>query len=140
MPSRRRLARVAAMQAVFEMQVRDTDPEISLEKNIGELGGTEAVDVSYASTLLSGVRKSLDDIKTAVQDSAPEWPLDRMDSITRAILIIGAFELLYSKDAPPAVVMNEAIEVAKEYGTAESAKFVNGVLNALAHRTDKKPQ
>lgn len=125
------------MQAVFEMQVRDTDAEKSLEKNMAELGGTDAVDSAYASLLLTGVRRDLETIKAAVQDSAPEWPLDRMDSITRAILFIGAFELLSSKDAPPAVVMNEAIEIAKEYGTAESAKFVNGVLNALAHRGKK---
>ncbi len=56
-----------------------------------------------------------------------------MDTITRCILMIGGYELLFAKDAPPAVVMNEAIEVAKEFGTEEGAKFVNGVLNALAH-------
>ncbi len=73
-------------------------------------------------------------MREAIEAHAPEWPLDRMDSITRSILMIGAFELLYAKDAPPAVVMNEAIDIAREYGSDESAKFVNGVLNALAHR------
>ncbi len=133
MPSRRRLARVAAMQTVFEMQLRDADPEVSLKQNIGELGGPTQVDEAFASTLLAGVRSQWDVIRAAVQQHAPQWPLERMDSITRSILMIGAFELVCSKDAPPAVVMNEAIEVSKEYGTDESAKFVNGVLNALAH-------
>lgn len=133
MPSRRRLARVAAMQAVFEMQVRETDPAVSLEQNIAEFGGNATVDGSFAKNLLAGVRKQWTAMRTAIEANAPQWPLDRMDSITRSILMIGAFELLYSQDAPPAVVMNEAIDIAKEYGTAESAKFVNGVLNALAH-------
>ncbi len=133
MPSRRRLARVAAMQAVFEMQVRDTDPVLSLEKNILELGGPDAVDVKFAASMLEGVRRDWTMIQAALQTHAPQWPLERMDSITRSILMIGAYELLCARDAPPAVVMNEAIEVSKEYGTGESAKFVNGVLNALAH-------
>jgi N utilization substance protein B len=57
-----------------------------------------------------------------------------MDPISRAILLLGAYELLMSTDAPAAVVMNECIDIAKEYGTSESGKFVNGVLNALAHK------
>jgi N utilization substance protein B len=57
-----------------------------------------------------------------------------MDPISRSILLVGAYELLFQKEAPQAVVMNEAIEIAKEYGNEESGKFVNGVLNAIAHR------
>ena len=121
------------MQAVFEMQVRETDPESSLEKNILEFGGLAHVDAVFARNLLSGVRREWDAMRKAIESHAPQWPLDRMDSITRSILMIGSFELLYGKDAPPAVVMNEAIELSKEYGTDESSKFVNGVLNALAH-------
>lgn len=101
--------------------------------NMQEFGGKKNVDVDFAEKLLLGVKKETDTIKKAIEDHAPEWPLNRMDTITRSILLIGAYELLCLKDAPPAVVMNEAIDIAKEYGTAESAKFVNGVLNALAH-------
>jgi N utilization substance protein B len=134
MPSRRRLARVCAMQTVFEVQARQTDPEFSLEKNITELGGHDHVDAAFSRTLVMGVQKELATIQKAVEESAPQWPWERMDAITRCILLIGAYELLSGADVPPAVVMNEAIEIAKEYGTEESAKFVNGVLNALAHR------
>ncbi len=133
MPSRRRLARVAAMQAVFESQIRPVDQNVSLEKNTQELGGETSVDCSFAEKLFSGVIKESAAIQKAVEEHAPEWPLQRMDTITRSILLIGAYELLFLKDAPPAVVMNEAIDIAKEYGSAESGKFVNGVLNALAH-------
>ncbi len=139
MPSRRRLARIVVMQTVFEMQVRLIDEQSSLQKNIAEAGGNEAVDIPFCEKLLKGVGKHWEMVRNGIQTHAPEWPLERMDTITRSILMIGAFELMFCADVPPAVVMNEAIEIAKEYGTAESAKFVNGVLNALAHRGDVKP-
>jgi N utilization substance protein B len=126
------------MQTVFELQVREIDPPVSLQKNMEALGGSEQVDCAFSEKLLAGVRGKWEQIREAIQSHAPEWPLTRMDTITRSILMIGAYELLFGGDAPPAVVMNEAIEVAKEYGTEESAKFVNGVLNALAHRGDVK--
>ena len=135
MPSRRRLARVCAMQTVFEVQARQSDPDASLVRNIAELGGTNAVDIDFCKILVTGVVADLQVIQGAIQAHAPQWPWERMDTITRCILLIGAYELLHATDVPPAVVMNEAIEIAKEYGTEESAKFVNGVLNALAHRS-----
>ncbi|OGJ62461.1 transcription antitermination factor NusB [Candidatus Peribacteria bacterium RIFCSPLOWO2_01_FULL_51_18] len=138
MPSRRRLARVAVMQTVFEMQMRPIEAESSLQRNIDEFGGAGQVDSPFAGKLFQGVKENWEKIRTSIESHAPEWPLERMDTITRSILMLGAYELLFAKDAPPAVVMNEAIEVAKEYGTEESAKFVNGVLNALAHRDDGK--
>lgn len=134
MPSRRRLARVCAMQTVFEVQARQSDADASLIRNFAEHGGDSQVDTDFSRTLVTGVIADLDVIQKAIQSYAPQWPLERMDSITRCILLIGAYELLHAADVPPAVVMNEAIEIAKEYGTEESAKFVNGVLNALAHR------
>lgn len=134
MPSRRRLARVCAMQTVFEVTVRKgIDAETSLKSNIAELGGTKAVDIAFSTILVEGVMKEMDAIKSALHVHAPQWPWERMDSLTRCILLIGAYELLFCADVPPAVVMNEAIDIAKEYGSAESAKFVNGVLNALSH-------
>ena len=121
------------MQTLFEKEQRaDADVTSSLVKNGEEVG---ELDMNFAETLLLGVLDKRADLESAVAKHAPEWPLDRMDPISRAILLLGAYELLYGNDAPEAVVMNEAIEIAKEYGTKESAKFVNGVLNAIAHRT-----
>lgn len=135
MSSRRRLARVSAMQTIFERQIREADVPSSLSSNIAELGGEETVDTPFAKKLTEGVLEGMTAIRIALEKHAPEWPLDRMDALTRSILLIGAYELLISKDAPPPVVMNEAIEIAKEYGPEESPKFVNGVLNAIAHHT-----
>ena len=132
MARRRHLSRIAVMQVLFEREKHPamTPPEHTLSRNAGELG---EYDQAFAEMLLAGVLEKEGTVKDAVQEHAPQWPLDRMDPISRCILLVGAYELLFQKDAPPAVVMNEAIEIAKEYGTEEGGKFVNGVLNAIAH-------
>ena len=136
MASRRRQARVAVMQTLFEVdfagEKKRHDTNDILRRNIDE-AGRASVDNAFAEELLSGIEKHEDDIRAAMQEHAPQWPLERMDAITRAILMVGTYELLFSEDAPPAVIMNEAIEIAKEFGGGESGKFVNGVLNAIAH-------
>ena len=132
MARRRHLSRIAVMQALFEREKRsEADPEETLAMNGEELGEIDSV---FAQTLLRGVLEREGDVKNAVVEHAPPWPLDRMDPISRSILLMGAYELLFGNDAPAAVVMNEAIDIAKEFGTEESGKFVNGVLNAIAHR------
>lgn len=130
MARKRHLSRIAVMQVLFEVEKRDVDPMESLDLNAEELG---EMDRAFAEFLLKGTLEKQEDLKTAIQEQAPDWSLDRMDPIARCTLLVGAYELLYSEDAPPAVVMNEAIEIAKEFGTEESGKFVNGVLNAIAH-------
>lgn len=131
MARRRHLSRIAVMQVLFERERRPgVDPTAALVMNQEELG---EMDDDFAKELLAGVVKNEDAMKQSIQDHAPGWTLDRMDPVSRCVLQIGAYELLVSKDAPPAVVMNEAIDIAKEFGTDESGKFVNGVLNAIAN-------
>lgn len=131
MARRRHLSRIAVMQVLFERERRPAvDPTAALAMNHEELG---EMDDEFAVQLLAGVLKNEEAMKQAIQDHAPGWTLDRMDPVSRCVLQIGAYELLVSKDAPPAVVMNEAIDIAKEFGTDESGKFVNGVLNAIAN-------
>ncbi|MEK7563671.1 MAG: transcription antitermination factor NusB [Patescibacteria group bacterium] len=135
MARKRHLARIAVMQTLFERDSRSVDTDSTLERNCG--GQEGETDAEFASTLLAGVLSKEEDIKIMVQKHAPGWTLERMDPVSRCTLLLGCFELLYGNDAPPAVVMNEAIEVAKEFGTPESGKFVNGVLNAIAHGEKK---
>jgi len=130
MPRRRHLSRIAVVQSLFEVERRDIDPIESLERNMKELG---EADNEFAFQLLAGVLDKKAGIIKAVEANAPEWSFERMDPIARCVLLVGAFELLFNKDAPPAVVMDESIEIAKEFGTEESGKFVNGVLNAMAN-------
>lgn len=130
MARRRHVSRIAVMQVLFEREKHAVDPIAALDRDATEIGEG---DSDFAKVLLNGVLEKETDVRQAVQTHAPEWPLDRMDPISRCILLVGAYELLFA-DVPPAVVMNEAIDIAKEYGTEESGKFVNGVLNAIAHK------
>lgn len=118
------------MRVLFERGRRNgLDEKAALQRNIQELG---EADLEFANSLLEGTIAILADLKASVEAHAPEWTFERMDPIARPLLIMGAYEILYGNDAPPAVVMNECIEIAKEYGTEETAKFVNGVLNSIA--------
>ena len=123
------------MQVLFERESREVDEQNSLALNADELG---EIDQEFAEDLLTGIVEREADVKEKIQQYAPDWSLDRMDPIARCTLLVGAYELLFADDAPPAVVMNEAIEIAKEYGTMESGKFVNGVLNAIAEAGDQQ--
>jgi N utilization substance protein B len=120
------------MQVLFERERRpEADPNKALVLNEEELG---EMDRPFAEELLKGVLEKHDAICKAIMEHAPDWTLDRMDPISRCVLCVGAYEILFSKDAPPAVIMNEAIEIAKEFGSDESGKFVNGVLNAMVKK------
>lgn len=120
------------MQALFERESRPTiDIQESLRLNEAELGD---MDTPFAEELLKGVLENYDALCVSIQEHAPGWTLDRMDPVSRCVLCMGAYEMQYAKDAPPAVIINEAIEIAKEFGTDESGKFVNGVLNAMIQK------
>lgn len=132
MARRRHLSRIAAMQVLFEREKR---PQVelldALSLNESELGD---IDREFAEKLLNGVMEKEAELGEAIQAHAPGWTLERMDPVSRCTLYIGAWEILHGNDAPPAVVMNECIEIAKEFGTDESGKFVNGVLNAMVRK------
>ncbi len=132
MARRRHLSRIAVMQVLFEREQR---PHVNTVESLGmneeELGD---LDRDFADSLLAGILEKIDKLGQEIQDHAPGWTLERMDPVSRCTLYIGTYELLHSSDAPPAVVMNECIEIAKEFGTDESGKFVNGVLNAMVKK------
>lgn len=120
------------MQALFERESRPAvDVHQSLQLNEAELGD---MDTAFAESLLKGVLDHYDALCASIQEYAPGWTLDRMDPVSRCVLCMGAYEMQYAKEAPPAVIINEAIEIAKEFGTDESGKFVNGVLNAMIQK------
>ena len=126
----RRKAREAALRALYEMEVgkaRLPDALNSLRANADfppEL-------LSFAELLLNGVhdRQSMLDDKLA--SMVIEWDFDRLAPVDRNLMRIAAYELYFIDDMPPAVSINEAIEIAKKYSTAESGKFINGVLGRV---------
>lgn len=134
MARRRHQSRIAVMQVLFEReQHAKADPERALKMNEEELG---EMDAEFAQVLLEGVLENMDELQKVIQEHAPGWTLDRMDPVSRCTLYLGAWEIFHGNDAPPAVIMNECIEIAKEFGTDESGKFVNGVLNAMVKKDE----
>jgi len=91
-------------------------------------------DMAFADSLLAGVLENKDEILHIIEVEAPEWPVDRIAPIDRAILEIGIYELMFSADVPPVVAINEAVEIAKSYGDTNSPKFINGVLSTVMHK------
>ena len=86
---------------------------------------------SFADVLFDGTVQHLGEIDPIIARHADNWDLKRMAVIDRNVLRLGAFELLYMEDVPPKVCINEAIELAKRFGDADSGKFINGILDAI---------
>ncbi len=90
---------------------------------------------SFAERLVAGVSDNLEQIDLALEEFSTNWALDRMARVDLALLRMAAFELLCCQDVPSNVVMNEAIEVGKRFGTGDTASFINGILDPLARKT-----
>ena len=86
---------------------------------------------AYAQTLVNGTQEHLEEIDDIIRRQAEHWRLERMPAVDRNILRLAVFEFLYETDVPQLVVLDEAIELAKEFGTEQSGRFVNGVLDGI---------
>lgn len=133
MASWRHLSRVIVMQSFFEHEARAGDLGEILAYNLDEYA-EKISDRGFAENLSKKIEKNYARIRELIKTHAPEWPVEKMDPVERAILVLGICELIDpEKDVPVNVAINEAIELAKTYGDESSSKFVNGVLNAVAH-------
>jgi transcription antitermination protein NusB len=126
-----RKAREVALQVLYQ---DDLNPRVS--PSVGEellrrrLGSEELQE--FGRSLVAGVRRNRAEIDAALADAAEHWSLGRMAATDRNILRLGAHELLHT-DTPPRVAIDEAIELARRYGSADSSRFVNGILDRLMH-------
>lgn len=136
MSANRHLGRIIVLQTLYEFDFRrdcgDTSLELSevLKRNIDRYKDT-VEDKKFIDGLVSGVDKHAKSLDERLQPIAPEWPMDQIAKIDRAVLRIAAYELLHTTDTPPKVIINEAVELAKAFGGDNSSKFVNGVLGTL---------
>ncbi len=122
------------MQAIFACEFRPgVDPDKMLKYCSVEFSD-KLKDMSFAEGLLKGVFEKMKELHEIISKEAPEWPIDRIAPIDRAILEIGTYEIMFSGDVPPIVAINEAVEMAKSYGDTNSAKFINGVLSTVMHK------
>lgn len=130
MGSSRHLGRVLVLKTLFSYEFHGGDPEAVLEYIAQEFEG-KISDLSFAYQLLNGVLGHQKKIHKLIVKYAPDWPVEKIAKIDRAALEIGTYEMLYSKDVPGVVAIDEAIELVKTYGSENSQKFINGVLNAI---------
>jgi N utilization substance protein B len=121
---------MTALQALFEVDIAHHDPGNSLRERLEETP-MPPEGIVFCEALLRGVLGRLERLDAIIQRIAPEWPIDQMAPIDRNILRIAAFEILVSQDTPPKVAINEAVELAKLFGSDSSSRFVNGVLGTL---------
>lgn len=139
MASNRHLGRIVALQALYEYEFRrEIDSDVNLDsitmRNL-ERYKKDIDDTSFVQSLVAGVVEHLSDLDEKIQPIAPDWPLEQVARIDRNILRMGMYELLHrSDDVPARVAINEAVELAKSFGSDNSSKFVNGVLGT-AYRT-----
>lgn len=131
MASARRKSRIAALQALYEADVSPHEPMQALARLALEEGLTEA-QITFATELVSGVIEQRANIDDVIHQAAPQWPVDQLSAIDRNILRLAIREILMNNGAPIRAAINEAVELAKIYGSDNSAKFVNGVLGSVS--------
>ena len=127
---RRTRAREVALQVLYQFdQNSEVVPE-DIDQFIARRLSDEALQ-GFARLIVAGVRKNQARIDELISDAAENWRIDRMAAIDRNILRLGAYEMLFCPDVPVKVAINEALELAKRYSTAQSSRFVNGILDRL---------
>jgi len=129
----RHRVRIVVLQTLFETDLTGHDPQEVLQRHLEERAFPETA-VEFSWQLLRGVLEHAAEIDTLIAGAAPNWPLEQMARVDVNILRIAAFELLFSGDAhiPVKAAINEAVELAKSFGSDSSRRFVNGVLGTLA--------
>jgi len=132
MASNRHLGRIVALQTLYEYEFRTGEEQTSaddiLDRNLARYE-TAIDDKAFVAEIVHGVIETTAELDAKLQPIAPGWPIDQIARIDRNVLRIGLYELLYRKDTvPPKVAINEAVELAKAFGSDNSSKFVNGVL------------
>jgi transcription antitermination protein NusB len=130
--SARRRSRELALQGLYQWQLSGNDPG-QVMKNLAELQGFERADREFLEAELSGVIRHAPGLRGELEPLADrKW--DEVSPVERAILLIGAWELVHRPEIPYRATLNEAIELGKRYGGTEGHKYVNGILDKLAKR------
>jgi N utilization substance protein B len=135
----RRKGRELAVQALYQLEIRN---EPSAEKMLAAFweqceAGPRAR--AFAQQLIDGVRERREAIDAVIEQTSENWKLDRLSTVDLSVLRVACYELMFAREVPVSVVLDEAIEVARRFGTTESAVFVNGVLDRIAANLGVKP-
>ena len=131
MAAPRRLARELVLQSLYEMDVAAHDPTEALERMIAEHHLKDAL-AAFARTLLGGVLDNRAQIDAVIERTAPAWPAEQLSPVDRNILRVAIREFLVDNLTPVGAAINEAVELAKKYGSESSGRFINGVLGSVS--------
>ena len=129
----RRRARELALQLLYQYELTGASPEVMQAAFEEWRSATDGVR-AFADLLLRGSLEQQEEIDAELGQQTAHWRLERLAAVDRNILRLAMFELLFETDTPHAVVINEAIEIAKKFGAKDSARFVNGVLDGFVKR------
>ncbi|MEZ7821211.1 MAG: transcription antitermination factor NusB, partial [Patescibacteria group bacterium] len=140
--SNRHLVRSIVLQSLFEWDFKDGVVNIDeiLEYNIDSFAPTLSFRDDFLQFLSKGVTRHAKKIDKIIKTFAPEWPINQISVVDRNILRISIFELIYSSSTPYKVVINEAIELAKNFSGDKSSKFINGVLGTIVNEINKNTE
>ncbi|TSC92490.1 MAG: putative transcription termination factor [Candidatus Berkelbacteria bacterium Licking1014_7] len=135
----RHLTRTLAMQIIYEWDFRDRKNLKEIQNRSEEIFKKD-LDIEYLRKLVNGTIKELDQVDKKILSVAPEFPIDQIAKIDKAILRIAIFEFENCQEVPPKVIINEAVEIAKMFGGENSYKFVNGALGAIYRSSSRFEQ
>jgi len=137
---RRTLAREHALKILYQFDITKRPMDAVVESYWKAEETKDQEIITYANLLSKGVAGNIAGIDNKISDYATNWQIKRMAIIDRNVMRIGLFELQHTKDIPPKVAINEAVELAKKYGDLESSKFVNGILDKIHKKEIVEPQ
>lgn len=129
----RRSGREAALQMLFQLEASNVSSAQAIELFWRTFEDADPEGRPYADAIVRGVADNLEAIDKRVTAASQNWRLERMSRVDRNLLRLGTWELMYKGDVPRAVILDEAVELAKSFGTDESSGFVNGVLDRIAN-------
>ncbi len=128
-------ARIVALQALFEMDCVGHQSAAALEQRLAEMPLPEQ-GIQFARELVQGVTADITKLDKLIEHYAPEWPVEQIAIIDRNVLRIAIYEVLVCDGTPVKVAINEAVELAKQFGSDSSGRFVNGVLGSLVAKEE----
>ncbi|SRR5436190_22707314 len=135
--AKRSKAREVALQVLYQDDVNPEEELADRDEFIRSRLRDDQELMAFARSLIDGVRRNRSELDTLLTKTADNWSLERMAATDRNVMRLGAFEILYTQ-TPGAVAINEAVELAKRFGTAQSAQFVNGILDKFIEGHQKK--
>jgi transcription antitermination protein NusB len=128
---RRHRGRELALRVLFELEGTQKDSDAVLDYHADDTGAAADV-LAFARDLVTGVLSNLERVDDAVEAASSNWRLEEIGKVERAVLRLGAYELLLARETPVSVAIDEAVELAKAYAGEEAGGFVNGVLGRIA--------